>query len=137
MMKKIKAKARVFLNMTKIFLTNIVKDEYCLTAKECEVSAYLLSILGFCERSIRYCDLGLEKCETTKGIKASLRMSMALSSLKMKKKHDAERYFEASLLLLRDLKDVHTKQVCNARKSKTRYDKLKTKSGRLSSVSAN
>ncbi len=118
------AKIKVFFQTTGTFISNMFRNKLDLTPEDCEVSAYLFSILSMCNRSICYCEFGLNKVGITSDTKASLRMSMAVSLLKLKKKNDAERYFEASSVLLRQQNRSETPTISNAVKNEARYRKV-------------
>jgi len=112
------------LRTLRIVFSNMFRDKLCLTANECEISAYFFSVIGMCRTSIRYTKCGLLTIDTTSDIKASLYMSVAVSLLRLRKPDSAERYFETACLLLRQQEISDTLTIHNARKNKERYDKI-------------
>ena len=112
---------KVLLRLFSFFVLNIFRDKLDLTPEECELSAYIFSVCGMCHHSIYYCDAGLAKTGITSDVKASLCMSMALSLLTLKKKDDAERYFETAHTLLRQQYRSKSGAILNAQKNKMRY----------------
>ncbi|MFC1721263.1 hypothetical protein ACFLY0_02480 [Patescibacteria group bacterium] len=119
---ELRVKTRVFFQTTATFISNMFRNKLDLTAEECEVSAYIWSVLGWCKTATRYGESGLKKTCCIGRLRASLCMSIALSQLRLNDKTLANTSYEIARIILKSQNWDDTQAISNAKKNKKRYE---------------